>query len=457
MKAHLILEELVRRYQKNLQLNLRDDSFEAQNKAIDDVCRFKAYNCTRRAGKSVGMAIELLETAINEPNTRQLYMALSLDSAKEIIWDVLIDLLDKNFVDYHANAVKGILQLDNGSKIRLFGADASYKEMRKILGQKLRRVVIDEAGSFTIDMSKMIYQVIMPALADLEGDIILAGTCEKIPNTFFEKVTEKVEPGWSVHKWTAYDNPHMKEQWTREIDRILKTNPKAKDASWFKTHYLNEWCTDDDLMIIKMNDHNFVDELPKGEWRYVLGVDLGYNDDTAFSVCAFSPNSRHCYIVETYKSPEFDFTDTARAITSFQSKYPFYKIIIDGANKQGVQELRNRFGLPLDIAEKQDKAIFLRILRDELIQGYVYLIKDKTNELQTEWHQLQWKDLDKDKEDYRCQNHLSDATLYAWRELYHYTYREPDREIDRDSDEFMDRLEEIEAEEMLKEDDWWEN
>ena len=58
-----------------------------------------------------------------------------------------------------------------------------------------------------------------------------------------------------------------------------------------------------------------------------------------------------------------------------------------------------------------------------------------------------WKDSSRDKEDDRCQNHLSDATLYAWRYCYHYLWEAPENKDDENTDEFMDDLEEKEAEE----------
>ena len=75
---------------------------------------------------------------------------------------------------------------------------------------------------------------------------------------------------------------------------------------------------------------------------------------------------------------------------------------------------------------------------------------DESNcgELYTEWSSLMWKDSNKDTEDDRCQNHLSDATLYAWRYCYHYLWEAPEPKPDENSDDFMDDLEKREAEEF---------
>lgn len=443
-------------------LSLRSPDFKVQNDCLDAVKdRFKAINCTRRAGKSVGEAKSHIECAMKYPKSRQLYMGLTLDSVSEIIWDVFKDETELAQIRCKFNETKKIILFPNGSRIRLFGLDSSRREMRKVLGQKLRKVSIDEAGSITTDLKKICYQMIRPTLIDLAplSWLTLLGTCENIPNTFFEQVTEGREPGWKVFKWTASDNPYLKIQWEREIKDILKLNPAAKEASWFKTHYLNIWCADDDLIIMPIDvTRDFISELPKGKYQFILGVDLGYKDATSFVVVAYSFDDPVCYIVESQKETEMDFTDVAKTIKAFNKRYPFDKLIVDGANKQGVQEMRKRHDLPLHNAEKADKATFLRMFKDDFVQERVKIIEGANNELHTEWKSLLWKNSDRDEEDGRCQNHLSDAALYAWRECKHYIYEPPAKAEDRDSEEYMDAEEEKESEKLIDEESqqWWE-
>ena len=409
IKAENLFRELVRRANISRKVCLRDLSFTAQNLAIDDDSRLKAYNCTRRAGKTLGVVIDFLESGSNNPNTKYLYMALTIDSARGICWDDLKEYNEKHSLGFKPNEARSELRHPNGSLIKLAGADCSEKQMRKILGQKYKKVAIDEAGSFTINMTRLVYQMIEPTLIDQMGVLILLGTCENIPNTFFEKVTEGKEQGWSVHKWTAADNPHVRDNFLKQIDSILSRNPLAKEASWFKTHYLNQWCTDDELLIINVSDYNICKGLPpivKGSrWFYVLGVDIGYNDANAFTITAFNKYQRKVYFIKSFKEANLDFTGVSKIIKKLQTDYPFFRIVIDGANKQGVMELRNRWGLPLQSAEKTGKATYLRLLKDDFIEGLGMIIEGECNELETEWSQLIWVDENKEKEDPRCQNH----------------------------------------------------
>jgi hypothetical protein len=172
----------------------------------------------------------------------------------------------------------------------------------------------------------------------------------------------------------------------------------------------------------------FIDSLPKcNDWYYVLGVDLGFNDATSFSIIASSFKLKEAFCVYCDKDTEMDLTDTANMIKSLKEKFPLTRIIVDGANKQGIEEMKNRLNLPeIEIAEKQGKATFLRLLKDDVVIGGIKFIKDICSMLEEEWKDLMWlskKGVKLEIEDPRCQNHLSDATLYAWRHTYGYLGR----------------------------------
>ena len=451
-----ILDEYLERFGSDRNLTrLRDPNFYKQNEILDDRAnRYKALNATRRSGKTVTEAISFMEIGEEFPKSNMVFGALTLDSAADIVWQEFKDLNKRGSYGCKFNETKKIMFFPNGSKVRLFGLDTSPKQMRKVLGQKLRKFSLEEAGSMSQDMRKLFYQMVKPALADLRPNswMTLLGTCENIPNTFFEGVTEGTETDlpWKVYKWTAQENPYMAKQWQEELDEMLKNNPKVVDASWFKTHYMNQWCADDDLLIIPIDKCEQVEFINDGNYDFVLGVDVGYNDANAFSILACHKNKREVIIVKTFKEAELIFSEVAEIIKGIQRKYNIFKIVIDGANKQGLMEIRKRFHIPMDIAEKTGKATYLHLLRDDVICGYVLMDEANCGELYTEWSSLMWKDLNKEKEDDRCQNHLADATLYAWRYCYHYLWEAPEQKLDESSDAFMDDLEEREALDLEK-------
>lgn len=355
------------------------------------------------------------------------YMGLTLDSVAEICWGIFKEF-DENFkLALRFNEHKKIINFPNGSRIRLFGLDSSKKEIKKILGSKLRKCTIDESGSISTGLEEIVKQMINPALIDLKpfSWLSLIGTAENIPATYYEKVCEglDLELPWSIHKWTASDNPYMKKNWEEEIGEMIARNPEVVNASWFKTHYLNFWAVCDDLAVYAYSRelHSCKPFEMDKNWFYSIGVDLGYNDDTAFAVVAYSPYSRFGYLVKSGGKSGMDFTDTANMIKEIQKIYPSSMVVVDGANKQGVEEMKNRLGLPnLETAEKSGKVEYIRLMRDDLYTGYLKVFESGNEDWESEASKLQWADKLRIKENPNQPNHKCDSALYAWRACKNY-------------------------------------
>lgn len=449
--TNVLLAELINR-QGGYGAIPEDQDFIIQNEVLNDRSQFKAMQCTRRSGKSTTEVIDHINKCTEFPESKSLYMALTLDSASEICWDIFKEYNDKHSLGLKFNQSKKIVFYPNGSRTRLFGLDSNEKQITRVLGQKVRKVSIDECGSMTRNMTKIILQMILPTLADLAPNswLTLLGTSENIPNTFFEAVTSGRENSlpWKVYKWTAFDNPYMKKQWGELIKQMTDSNPDVVHASWFRTHYLNEWVSDDDLVIIPHTKMQFVDALPRSsDWIHILGVDLGFNDASSFVVVSYSFTQKSAYVSEVYKQSGLDFTEVAETIDNLKSRFTFSRIVVDGANKQGIEHMKRRLNLPeLETAEKQGKPVYLKLLRDDVVTGKLKFVMPQCEPLKLEWSHLQWKDQKKLLEDPRCENHGSDAALYAWRETHAYLAELP-QDTPKPSDEtYGDYLEQKEME-----------
>lgn len=419
---------------------LLDSNFPKQCEFIKDTSRKKALFCTRRAAKSYTGGLYLVQEALEHDNVNCLYLGLTRLSAKGIIWkDILKDIDKKNRLDMQFNGTELTATLKNGSIIHVTGADADADEMEKLLGKKYRLVVIDEAASFTIDLRRLVYGILGPAMIDQGGTICLMGTSGDLTQGLFFDVTTNAEPGWKLFQWSAFDNPHIAAQWKEELEDIKQNRPLFMHTPLFKQWYLNEWVIDTEKLVYRYdNNKNSYNSLPShrtGEWSYILGVDLGYSPDpSAFVLCAFHENDPTLYLLTTFKKTEMDVTDVANQIKWYEARYPIQKIIIDGSNKQAVEEMQNRHGVALTAAEKTGKADFIQIMNADLIQEKIKL-SPECQDLKTEWQSLIWS-TDGDriivprKENPNCQNHLSDAALYAWRYCYNFLATPAKQKID---------------------------
>lgn len=411
-----------------------DANFHEQSAFIADPSKLKVNLCTRRAGKSWGDGLYLFKEAYENPGVTCLYIALTRDSARRIMWKDVLKPINKVLqLGAKPNETDLTLTLPNGAMIYLLGADTSEAEKEKLLGQKYKLVIVDEAASFSIDLHALVYGTLKPAVADYRGTICLTGTPRNLKTGFYFELTKGQDPGtagtwqtqgWSGHRWSALDNPYMRENWLAEIAELKVSNPRIEETPLFQQNYLGRWTIDDTNLVYKYlagrNDFSALPVLPRGRWHQVLGVDLGYEDDTSFSVCAYHDHDTDFYVLESAKEKKLDVTATAEKIKGYQARYDFDRIVIDNANKQAVEEMKKRHGLPLFPADKRGKSDFIEIMNGEFIQGRIKL-GPLCEPLKDEYANLIWDERSEKREEHpNCANHCADATLYPWRYCYGY-------------------------------------
>lgn len=427
-QAQSILQEQIRRKQNKIPW--LTTSFPEQTAFIQDPARLKAAICTRRAGKSYGVGEYAIQTCHEHPNSSVLLIGLTRESIKRIyIKDVLSVINHKYNLGATFNKSELSMTFSNGSVLYMAGADADESEMLKFLGQKFRLVIIDEASMYSnIDLRELVYAILKPAVADYRGTIALIGTPSNFTNSLFFDITTGKEGGWSVHSWTAFDNPHISQQWKEEIDFLKLHQPGIELTPRFRQHYLGEWFVDLSALVYKYTrDKNQASSLPIDHvYHYVLGVDLGYEDSTAFVLGAYSFYDPRLFIVHVEKESKLLITEVAQKIRALMERYEIGTVVIDGAAKQAVEEMKQRYGLPLVATEKTHKRDFIELMNTDLQIGKIVLLPG-CEKLAEEWQLLIWDEKQRKGgnwiEHSGCENHAADAALYMWRWSYNYVAR----------------------------------
>lgn len=408
-------------------------AFRQQREFIRDKAKLKALFCTRRSAKSFTAGLYLVDQAINYPGTNHLFTGLTRLSAKGIIWKDVLRVIDRQFgLNASFNQTDLTMTLPNGSEIWVTGVDADEEEMHKVLGRKFRTACIDEASMYTIDLHNFIYGVLGPAMADEDGTICMMGTASDFPRGLFFDITTGKEAGWKLFEWTAHDNPYVARQWQAALDEIAANRPLYMETPQFKQWYLNQWVIDQDKLVYRFNpDRNLVKAipmLPHEGWRYVLGVDLGWEDANAFVLTGYHANDPNLYVLKTFRKKKMEFDQVAAKIQEYMRDPAMApsKVVIDGANKQGVESMRARSAIPFEYADKQDKVTFIELCNADLVQGKIMVLDTPGNRpLWDEMLALVWvtdggKICYPKKEHPNLSNHLCDAFLYAWRMGYHF-------------------------------------
>jgi phage terminase large subunit len=417
--------------------------------------RFRTAVCSRRAGKTVGIAADMIDTCLTEDGVICLYLTLSKRNARNIIWHDIQKIISDFKLDAKVNQVEMSALFANGSKINIEGAK-DRSEVEKYRGWKLRKCYIDECQSFRSYIKDLVNEVITPALRDLRGELYLTGTPGPIPAGYFYECSHSAK--WSNHKWTAFNNPHLHDpdngkdlEITLTEERDLKGITEL-DPSYRRETY-GEWVEDVDSLVFKyseeINDYNV---LPKGEYTYILGVDIGYNDADAIAVLAYSKDHNKVYLVEEYVKPKQTISQLAEAIKEIDQAYNCVKKVIDAGalGKKIQEEINQRYELNLEAAEKQRKIEFVELMNADLRKGTV---KAKASSRFAEDTKLVQWDRDKSTPDRLkvsdvYHSDICDAVLYAYREARHYLYEAPKKKHHINTDEYMKELEEREAEKM---------
>lgn len=145
----------------------------AQREWMLDTHPVKVAACGRRWGKTESLAIETAALALLSPGIRQVIVAPTLDQAS-ILFERTLELLQA-----WAEATGSKLQARSTPYPRVrvndgeITARSAYRQARSLRGRSAHRIVVDEAAYLT---EEVIPQVLMPMLADTEGQLVLLST-----------------------------------------------------------------------------------------------------------------------------------------------------------------------------------------------------------------------------------------------------------------------------------------
>lgn len=176
---------------------------QPQKLIADDNNRWRVVAAGRRFGKTHLCLRELARFAA-QPNKTIWYIAPSYRMAKQIIWNPIKEkLMDLNWVQ---KKDESDLRLDlvNGSRIALRGAD----NPDSLRGNRVDFVVFDEVADIH---SSAFYEVLRPALADSQGHALFVGT-PKGRNWFYDLFNNaRSLKDWSAYQYTTAQGGQVSE------------------------------------------------------------------------------------------------------------------------------------------------------------------------------------------------------------------------------------------------------
>lgn len=428
LNTSIVQKELSKRsLRKDITL---DPLFPKQNEFILDESRFVSAQCSRRAGKTNGLAIRFFKTMEKHPGCQCIYLALTRESSKDIMWPVLQELnaqfnIGCQFVESNLE-----MKHPNGATLKLYGADMK-NFIKRLKGRKYPGVAIDEAQDFGVHLQSLIDDVLTPSISDYkDGWLALTGTPGPVPQGFFFEVTRNGKYGFSRHEWTILDNPYMPNP-----DAFIKDLIARRE--WTDNHptllreWRNKWVLDVQSLWVNYNESvNHFEHLPIGpKWTYIMGIDLGFKDADAIAVLAWSSSDPNTYLVEEVITKKQGITDLVNQIESLSKKYDVAKMVIDegGLGKKIAEEIRRRHHIPVVAADKARKQENVELLNDNLRRGVFKANKDSRFAQDSYLVQIDWDKSTPNKIVIKKHPHsdIIDAVLYSFKESPAYTYVKP--------------------------------
>ena len=427
--------------------NVLGECFPEQLAFINDTSKRKKLCLTRRCGKSTTVGLYLINEALKHPRSKSVYVGLTKDTAKKVMWsDIFESIILK--LNIPAKLVGLQIKFSNGSVIQLTGADATYKEMNKLRGEKNRIAVIDECQSFTQNLEEIVNSVILPTLTDYDGTLCMIGTPgNQMGLHYWWQINnpENNNSHWKDFRWTWQENPFVRDNVKKYLDELKSKNPLIEKETSYRQEWLGEWVIEASARVYQSNSSiNYIIQLPDSflaKAIYLLSIDLGYIDATAFVVSAYNPYfNDKLYVLNSQKFSKLTISGVADKIKEYQKLYEFKTMTVDAANRQAVEEMRIIHGLPLWAAEKQGKEAHIALLNSDFQTGRVQILKDSNKDLIVELESLIWDQRailqGKHKEDPRKENHLTDALLYGHHASRHYWFQ-PAKVVDKKSNDYF--------------------
>lgn len=473
--------------------------------------KYIGIRCPRRAGKSFDLASLALWFGEMNPGARVLIISLTLKSTVDNYWAAapggLFAQNDRYGLGIKWNNSRYSWQHENGSRGHLAGAE-TVADIERIRGALAEAdvAIVDECKSFAPDLlAQLIRDVLLPGLMTRDGVLVLGGTPGSIPVGVFYEATSpssrteapcpkcaKTHPTcipvglelsetyecftdderralWRLHSWPLSANSASPGAWARALGDKMRHQWPDDHPAW-RREYLGEWVTDSTDLVYAYAAHkdkqDFVTWEPQrskqnpaglpqdlGPWHYVLGIDLGFVDDSALVLCAYSEQVRQLRHVYDFKAPGLTIDGFIDHVYDIIDRFGRPEAIVadtaGGGSKMLVETLNQRYGLGVEPAKKTEKQDHIELVNSDFAMGAIKVIagSDLANELSG----LQW-DLSRDskvllartgrlREDPMCPNHLCDALLYLYRFSYHFWSTIPNREPERDTEEWWRKLE----------------
>ena len=411
-----------------------------QRAFVEDTSRRQTVVTSRQSGKTTCLESKLCIGAQSIEQADLVYVATKRDAARDPFWERLKLFVEKNKIPAKPNETMLEMRFEGKrSKISLRGVP-DIKLANRLRGPTRHGAAVDESQNYPDDVLRtLVIDVLEPSLMVHNGWLALGGTPGLQPKGFFYDCHKS--PGYSHHEWGLESNPLFDGRVDEIIADVLLRNSWTRESPTFRREYLGEWCADTEAAVYRVTEANLYNNLPEGEWRYVLGVDFGYRDEAAFVVVGWRNHDPTLYVVHEDSDQELLVDDYVSRIRELIKTYAPVAIVADAGalGKTLVETLMHNHGLPIEAADKRDKPMAIRQVNADLFKGAIKMTRSGLFEQMStlRWHPEKIGLMEQPG----MANDRCDAFLYAYRRAYHYIEKPKPPQIKHGTAEYFAKIE----------------
>ena len=175
------------------------------------------------------------------------------------------------------------------------------------------------------------------------------------------------------------------------------------------------WIRDAGGLVYPVMADNVIDAAPACT-RFVLAIDYGFNDSTAFVIWGWREHDPAAYCLYAQKFTGLIPSAAAEHARKLEQTWKFEAIVGDtgGLGKGYAEEARTRFHLPIQPAEKHNKRGYIDLFVGDMTRKRILFVREACAEYLLEAKKLPWGKERKEPAP-GFEDHLCDAGLYGWR------------------------------------------
>lgn len=449
---------------------------EKQGAAANDTATNVAVLAGRRAGKTEGCIYWLAKDWKSYAGKKSLYVASTIGSAREIIWDRLHDFDEQWGIGIEFNESRLEARFPNGYTILVTGCENKKQANRVARGKRFIKVVIDETELFDDPLLRyFIRSALKPTLMDFGGRIMLMGTPRRALAGLWYEITgdpandndddlseqsarARVAKAWSVHRFNALDNPFIgyaggAAQYFK--DQLAELGCDESDPE-FIIEYLGRWVQDDNAFVYSFSPgKNLYAENtewdPLGALRTVIGVDLGDRDGCGFAVWQKRWDSDELRCVESFAAVNLELDELAAEIRKLMIRWKSHHVRVDSKGHGATTICKSllNYGIPAEPAENNHKKLpLIRDLKAALRSGRAKLHPVRCRQLIGQLRIMTWNE-DGDSHQEGIPDECIDPSLWAVFELRKLALVKPEKKPKLNAEEWealQEKLENLAAE-----------